>query len=399
MKYTHKGMATMRKYTAILAFFLLLAFAMPLSAASWEDVDTWEATLTSGSWWDVDTWNGTLNVEAAPHVYGWEDVVTWTTTLDAPSYEKIWQDVDTWSTTIETWSLAPPPSEYDFSLSPEANDIYSLRGYDTVYATAHNTQTGSFPGDQFIVGQIFSSPNYSIYRGYLELDLSAVVNTLTDGAWYLTALADNSDTDFMLQLYGYTESTLAADSTSFNAYDTTLLGEWSSANYTADQRGIAIILNEDGLDYVNAHLGDTVYFVLRSSRDVSETQPTGKEYINLYSVEAADGNDRPLFCYNAGITGTAWEDVVTWTTTLNVGEDIPYVPGEPSIPYSRIIDLILPIAFLFTPAVAFATKFGSIGFILGLGLGLILLWFTGSISLGIMLLGCMAIAAIYWKVD
>lgn len=394
----------MRTSLFLLSCLLLLFMAAPLAGAAWEDVETWETTVTAGYWSDVDTWVTTLNIEAAPPVFGWEDVATWTTTITSEEDIKNWIDVDTWETTISSVAVPVTPSSiYDFSLSIE--DILTkthLAGVNAVFGTAQTVCTNSWDASTSLTIGMSTGATYNVRRGFLPLDLSELTSEISDASLYLTGSVDWSTTDFNLIIVEGTESDILQDNTSFNGYNTTVLGTWNTSSFLTTSRGIKIDFTPAGITFLNDNLGNEVVLCLISEEDLNDSAPTDNEYVSFKNVLDADTEKRPVLYYNT-VGGTVWYDVDTWTTTIEIEEEPvgpgPGEPSEPLIPMSKLISIITPLALLFSPAFAFMTAFRAMGFIVGLAVGLFLLWMTGYITLGMVVLGGMAIAAIYFRSD
>lgn len=387
----------MKIQTAILTVFFLFLFMGSASAGYVGTIETWTNTLTctTREWGEIETWTETLTASEVPG----ED----------------WEEVHTWTETLTSRAINTDVLSYANSVLAEIISWKDLSGQNSDYSTAQTVYTGASGGTSFFSGQYYSGSSYTIWRGVLQFDLTDIEYEFGTALIGMTGFDDYSTTDFNMLLVGYTEPSLGSNNASYNGYGATTFGSFSSADYDTDYYDIAIELNASGIAYLNDNLGEVVTFMLVSDKDMSDSPPTDSERLRLYSAHASNGEEYypTLFFDYAG--GDAWEEIETWTETLTVspyaewstietwnntltvsGDEPPY---EPLIPYDKLTSLILPIALLFIPAGAFATRFGSTGFMLGAGVGLILLWTTAYISLGLMVLGGMAIAAIYMRLD
>ncbi len=209
---------------------------------------------------------------------------------------------------FDVWlAKAVYPIVIDPDFTESTNDGF-IRGQDTSYAIARST-SGYFDiaGTTIRVGQLFSSPNYSVWRGFLKFDTSAigagsVVNQVNLN---LVATNDNSSTDFDVQIVKQVWS--AQDPlTSGNketAYDNCLSGTLDSSIWR-NTSGMSL-----NTQYVSGNLDNSwinkvgnTYYSLRSSRDYSNTTPTGGEDIQIASQDNSTVAYRPTLTvvYSAG---------------------------------------------------------------------------------------------------
>ena len=149
----------------------------------------------------------------------------------------------------------------------------------TVYATARTgagLSASTFPSSGNI-GQKFGTPNYDLWEWMLGFDTAALpdADTVTDGWLYFYTSSDQSQDDFLWNLYSYDWGTTLATSdwvAGENLSALTLVGQNSNMSTGA----VAIQLNAAGVAAVNK----TGYtrFLLASSKLDSGTAPTRNEY-------------------------------------------------------------------------------------------------------------------------
>ncbi len=392
----------MKIQTAILTVFFLFLFMGSVSADYVGTIETWTETLTctTREWGEIDTWTNTLTASEAPGE-DWDTVETWTNTLTA--------QVD---------YVPPDPPEYysayvvaEVSTSVYKTDLY---GKNAVYVTAHDTYTGY--SNVGLVGQAYYGGNYYVYRNYVVFDLTDVSYEILGASLFLTGYVDNSTTDFYIQVRECTVSSLATDTTTFNAYGADVFAQISSEDYSADERGMQLDFNEDGLTFLNDNLGETIIFMLVSSRDMSSTEPTGDEAVQCKTPSSGnDEEERPVLALSFDVMWTTidtwtetltvspyaeWEEIDTWTETLTVsGEEESDYPG-PLVPWNTlIVKILLPMILLFSVAFILHGEIGFVGFIIGSMIGLFIVYTTIGMPLGLVILGLFTLAAIWWRMD
>ncbi len=163
------------------------------------------------------------------------------------------------------------------------------------YATAQGASTGAAStGEVYVeVGQFFSDSTYWVYRAVVffatgDLPDNATVAIATLG---LYGYADQSDTDFDVTVVSFAGSQPPVGD-DYNDFGTTSYGTLSTSGFTVGAYNF-ITLNAAGRAAINRR-GNTA-LGMRSSRDISATTPTGKEYVFLYSAdEAGTGKDPKL---------------------------------------------------------------------------------------------------------
>jgi titin len=139
-------------------------------------------------------------------------------------------------------------------------------------------------GNTFNIGQSFEANSYNIFQGYVEFNTAVGGTTVSAESFKVTITnATNVVTGFTLELYGYDfgATVEAADWRTNTALSSlTLLG---SAGVTSSSTGvITLTLSGTALrSYIQSRLSTTSRFVLASSRQRTNTTPTGNERISL----------------------------------------------------------------------------------------------------------------------
>lgn len=204
---------------------------------------------------------------------------------------------------------------YPVTIDPDFTGLTAdgyVQGNAADYTTAHTTSATVSAGVGWMyVGQdLQAGPSYRVYRGFLKFDTSTIgasstVNqvTLTIRSW-----GDISTTDFDVQIVkqDWSGQDPLSDANREAAYDNCFSGTLDDSIW----RNTAGLVTETW--YTSGNLatawvsktGDT-YYSLRSSRDASETSPTGSEYIYVYSANQAAKEPYLTVLYSEGnTTGT-----------------------------------------------------------------------------------------------
>lgn len=207
----------------------------------------------------------------------------------------------------------PVTIDPDFTVDTNSGRV---SGQASTYATARGTGTQDLNNQTVnIVGQFFSSaPLYICYRQYLRFDTSSIGSgsTVTSVTMTLTATADSSTTDFDVQIVKYDWSALSPVSSNIDAVYDGILAGTADTNIWRNTSGMSINTNyaSGALDTSWVSKTGYSYYGLRSSRDASNTAPTGSEYITLGGVANATSAYRPYL-------------TVAYTST---GPEILYLP-------------------------------------------------------------------------
>jgi len=169
------------------------------------------------------------------------------------------------------------------------NTGYFLRDGEAVYLNAHDAVLGNDVDNNFSIylGQ---------YMGLFHVSRSGLVASLVGiplGANILSATLslygenDTSDTDFDVVLVSGADLAdifvLADFGDLLN--DIISLGSINTSTYLLPGWNV-ITLNTAGIAALQAAIGGTVRFGVRSSRDISATPPTGNEFVYFYGTDA-----------------------------------------------------------------------------------------------------------------
>jgi len=149
----------------------------------------------------------------------------------------------------------------------------------TDYSTTRNATTGDYVSDVVsVVGQNFAGGNtYQNGRGFVGWDTSGLNDAvlITDAFLTLKAGSDYSTTDFDIVIRNGQPT---------YPHDTVEVGDYDISHYSGNGGSIntsegylVISLNSIGISWINK--SGITKFVLMSSRDISETPPTGQEYV------------------------------------------------------------------------------------------------------------------------
>lgn len=157
-----------------------------------------------------------------------------------------------------------------------------------------NTFTTTSLGDSIRIGQAFTA-NYEIFKGFLSFDTSgipydATITSATLSFFGKAKHIDPGEENFNIQVYEsvWTEPLWNPD---WGATSGTIRGSLSTNDFVTSQR------NNITISPLNANYlikkGGTTRIALVSSRTISSQQPSGNEYVEIYSSNAEDPNLRP----------------------------------------------------------------------------------------------------------
>jgi len=201
---------------------------------------------------------------------------------------------------------------YPVTIDPDfvaGSSFGNVRGYSSTYSIARSTSYG-VSASAIYLGQNFSSPNYTIRRGFLQFDTSAITESNTVSQVNLRMVCSNnySDTDFDVQVvkYDWSAQTPLTTGNMEAAYDGCLAAD-SDSSIWRNTDGISVNTQYTSGNLATAWVNRTgmTYYGLRSNRDVSATSPTGSEYIYIATPTNATESYRPtlIVTYTAGSTG------------------------------------------------------------------------------------------------
>jgi len=159
-----------------------------------------------------------------------------------------------------------------------------VQGTSDVYSTAHATATYSYDTTYILaIGQNLSGGSYRVYRAFLKFNTSTIPlgATITAASLKLYGDADNSATDFYVRLQKWTGDT-PIDLGDYNQFDGQNYddGAFNTANFQIGQFNTITIS-----DFNLITKAGYTKICVRSSRDITETPPTGDEYIQAYAYE------------------------------------------------------------------------------------------------------------------
>lgn len=171
------------------------------------------------------------------------------------------------------------------------SEYYStLDGYvwstNATYNFAWNTSSGVDPTG-LPIGQR-QNGGYSIYRGFIRFDTSGISDraTITGGILSLYGSSDSSATDFTINIQEWTGAADGLSEADFNANGSITYDDGAFST-TAWAVGSYNNITFSNLTIINA-VGYTD-LVIRSSRDIAQTTPTGLEFISAHDNEEGPG--------------------------------------------------------------------------------------------------------------
>ncbi|MHA2033125.1 MAG: DNRLRE domain-containing protein, partial [Candidatus Kariarchaeaceae archaeon] len=172
-----------------------------------------------------------------------------------------------------------------------------ISGENTNYETARSDSAGGTASTSTIfIGQDTDggSPDYLVYRGYVDFNTSSIDDgaTVTDVKLSLEVSSDSSLTDFDVQIsdFNWQEPLTSNRESNYDAVGATYDADWRNTN----GMNLNEYYNSSSLNNAWVNLTGNTKYQLRSSRDNSSTQPSGDEYIRVYSAESA-GNEPILW--------------------------------------------------------------------------------------------------------
>jgi len=167
-----------------------------------------------------------------------------------------------------------------------------VAGVSTVYTTARSTSTACLAGGSgsLAYGQRLFSSEYYVWQGYVGFDTSGLVGGSVSTATMCVYLgADTSTTDFQLLLYRWAWSSPLCTYTETN-YDGTyggssvlegVLFDTASGSLSGTWRCVSV-------DPAGVNRSGYTRYSWVSDRVVSNTIPTGNEYVFVYPTESGN---------------------------------------------------------------------------------------------------------------
>jgi hypothetical protein len=209
-----------------------------------------------------------------------------------------------------------------YTSASDGNFFKTSTNYNTAW-TAASSDAVVKTNTVIEIGQTYSAPDYGISRGALYFDTSAIpdADTIVSATLFVYCKYDWSGTDFDLTLQSGMP-TYPHDPMVVADYDK---GHYADSGGTLNTSGISttgyssISLNATGLGWIN--VTGTTKLVLRSSREIAGTTPTGQEEIFIYSSEETGTSKDPyivIVSVNApAITADAASDIANTTARFN----------------------------------------------------------------------------------
>jgi len=188
---------------------------------------------------------------------------------------------------------------YDISITQ--NNVGRIdRLAEADYASAHDANAGDYIQNhyhQMLVGQYKSgTPTYSVYRGGIEFNLATLAGlTLSACKLHINLASGSTVPDFDITIVDGKDlgATFVAADFGELLDETTSWGELNTAGLSLGF--IDITLNATGLAAVQAAIaGGVIRFGIRSSRDISSTEPTGDERISFIGNQVTETNEPKL---------------------------------------------------------------------------------------------------------
>lgn len=189
-----------------------------------------------------------------------------------------------------------------------ANLNYLAAGTNSDYATARSTGTNyQINNSRNSLGQNYANPNYTVYRVFMCYDTSSIGETSTVTQVNLNAwiYEDFSTTDFDVQIvkYDYSQWRTKYYNTTYReiAYDGCLTAD-ADDNILCNSSSGTGKKTSGNLDTSWINKSGYTSYAFRSSRDYSNTQPSGAEYVTI-SNSITNQRSYLTVTYTAGSTG------------------------------------------------------------------------------------------------
>jgi hypothetical protein len=214
------------------------------------------------------------------------------TNSHALTYHIIHQDQDTYlltgipyiTLTAMTFPVIIDPTITIYTSASDSYRYNSTTNYQNSWQAA--TSNGWISSNLITIGQSKISSAYSINRGYVFFNTSAIPSNanIDNATLSLNKQSDSSTTDFKITVQNgqptYPHDPL--QSSDYNkAHYSGNGGAYDTASLVNGYNNIT--LNSTGLTWINRT--SWTKLCLRSSRDISGTTPTGNEYVAFYASE------------------------------------------------------------------------------------------------------------------
>jgi len=164
---------------------------------------------------------------------------------------------------------------------------YYMYDREGVYATARDSVSAS--NDSSSGSHVGQKTGFDVIRGYLEIPIPGDLASVASAYLYSYGDTDHSTTDFDVQLFLGTWSSLSKSEwdqfdgwTSGSAHTgTNLIESWNTSSFTVGWN--IMEFNADGRAAILAAKGTTMKIAMISEEDVNRSQPTGDEYVSFES--------------------------------------------------------------------------------------------------------------------
>ena len=195
---------------------------------------------------------------------------------------------------VLTYTIAPRAYRYPVTVDPtttvNASTINSPTGKRDVYADARDSAGDARQYDRAKIGQEIEISDYFVYRAGLTFaGIPDNIDVLSAATLVLDGIEDQSVTNFNICVFTGTWTGGAANAEDFVKFDgrrsgaphngVSLCAAWSTSGYSADDNTFTFL--SVGRDSIRACSGDTLRLMMVSSKDSSNTAPTGLEYVRF----------------------------------------------------------------------------------------------------------------------
>lgn len=208
----------------------------------------------------------------------------------------------------------PVTIDPDFAGSTADAMVY---GQSTTYSTARSTAAANTDTARWNVGQYAFGSDRQVFRSFLKFDTSSLgAGVIVTGVTLKLTIEthDAADTAFTVQIVkqDWSGQDPISSANREAAYDGCLSGTADSNPWrnTADGISDDTQYTSGALDTSWVNKTGNTYYSLRSSRDVSGTEPSGEEYLRCHSASASTVGFRPVLAvtYSYAQAGAgAWE--------------------------------------------------------------------------------------------
>ena len=174
-----------------------------------------------------------------------------------------------------------------------------LYGQNAVYATAHSTVGTLYGGIKHYVGQGVSGGVYYIYRIFMKFDTSVIPDsdTITQVNMKLVAVGDLTAKDFdvVIKKADWSAYDPASSANKDSIYDL-ILSASSDTHIWRNTNGMSLNTQytSGNLDTAWVNKSGYTYYGLISSRDISSTEPSSEEDIQIASQNHGTSGYRPI---------------------------------------------------------------------------------------------------------